>query len=114
MNTKKHEFVFRAGFLKKLIAISEEQPTAVSLYLKMLVNANTRQRIVKGMTIERGQIALKFKTEKVFFNTSGNRFRRDRFYLVQKGLIDTNRVDGVTILTVCDYDAIVKPLMFEL
>ena len=111
MATQKQEFVFRASFLKKLIAVSEEQPTAVQLYLKILVNANTHQRKVNDIVVERGQIALRFKTEKVFFNTSGKRFRKDRFYLVQKGLIETNRLHGMTILTVCNYDVIVKPLM---
>ena len=113
MSNKKNEFVFRGSLLKKLAEVIYEQPTAGALYFKILANANTRQKFVNGISIERGQLAIKYKTEKVFFNTSGKRFRRDRYYLVQKRLIESNRIDTITILTVNDYDAIVKPSMSE-
>lgn len=114
MNKIKNEFVFRTNFLKRLADVFQEQPSAGALYFKILVNANARESFVNGMKIARGQLAIKYKTEKVFFNTSRKRFRKDRFYLVQKKLIESNRVDSVTILTVNNYDAIAKPLMPEI
>lgn len=103
---RKQEFVFKGNFLKKLSAIADEQPTALSLYFKLLTNVNQYPRFINGVSIEKGQIALKYKTEKKFFNTSKNRFRRDRYYLIQKGLISSFRDGLTTIMTVNDYDSL--------
>ena len=105
MVNKKQKFVFRESNLKKFTKITEEQPTAFSMFAKLLINALQEDRFVMGVEVHRGEYALRYKTEQLFFGCSKKRFKRDRFYLVKNGMIETNRIGVVTILKVVDYDA---------
>lgn len=104
MVNKKQKFVFRASTLKKFAKIAEEQPTAMSLFVKLLMNALQEDRMFMGVEVHRGEYALRYKTEQIFFGCSKKRFRRDRFYLVENGMIETNRIGYITILKIVDYD----------
>lgn len=108
MSTKKPKYVFPKSLINKLIRIADEQPTAVILYLKILSNVGTRRRSIKGYPVEIGQMALKYKQENIFFGTSRKRFRRDRYCLIKNGMIENNRIELITFISVNGFDAIIN------
>lgn len=82
-----------------------EEPRLLSVFLWLLIKANTRNKMKKGILVKRGQLLVSLNKVCDRFDITYAQMRVIIGKLVDNGEITKKPIQGLTLITICEYES---------